>query len=43
MAINEEDERIGGPELLQESAEAIAGYMSSVCEPQGREAGDILV
>lgn len=43
MAINKEDEKIGGPELLQEATEAIAAYMSAACEPQGREAGDILV
>lgn len=43
MSINKQDEKIGGDDLLQEAAEAIALYMTSVCDPQNPESGDILV
>jgi AcrR family transcriptional regulator len=43
MAMNEEDQRAGGPGLLQETVVAIAVYMDNVCRSHTRSADDILV
>lgn len=42
MAINKEDQAIGGADLFHESVRAIASYMDSVSESQDQAAGDIL-
>lgn len=42
MGVNEEDTQLGGPDLLEEAASAIAAYLASVYVPKGQEVRDIL-
>lgn len=43
MAVNKDDQKVGGGDLMQEAVEVIAAYMDRTCGPQSRETEDMLL